>query len=224
MGPLRASCTSTTVCAPGRADPMRRADNRHSRLVALARVVLPLAALALFATLFLFARQIDPNRAVSLSEVDVQAVAREARIGAPVYSGLTEDGSDLRFEAASARPDPAVPGRMTATAPQVTLQSPAGDVTRARSEAASFDSATGGLVLEGAVHLQVPGGWQMTSDRLEGSLRMGTWASPGPIQAEGPGGQLQAGAMRVGPSGTDPAAATDDVVFSGGVKLLYDPG
>lgn len=201
---------------------MRPADNRHSRIVAAARIVLPLAALGLFATLFLFSRQIDPNRAIPLSDIDVETVAREARIGAPVYSGMTADGAALRLEATAARPDPALAGRMTAADMRLRIEAADGGVTTLRSDGGVFDTASGGLLLDGAVEILTGDGWRILSDRLEGSARSGRLTSPGPVQATGPGGRIDAGSMTVGGApGTD---GNEDVVFSGGVKLLYRPG
>ena len=56
---------------------MAAAGIAYSRFVALAKVVLPLAALRLFATLFLIARQIDPDAAIPFAEVDVEQFARD---------------------------------------------------------------------------------------------------------------------------------------------------
>ena len=202
---------------------MPAAGNRHSRIVALARVVLPLAALALFATLFLFSRQIDPNRAIPLAEIDVETVAREARIGAPVYSGMTEDGAALHLEAAAAQPDPDLPGRMTAAQPRLRVEAADGRVTTLSAEGGIFDAASGALLLDGSVEIETDGGWHIRSARLEGSTRAGRLASPGPVTAIGPNTRIEAGAMIL-EAGEDPAAARDDVIFSGGVKLLYVPG
>jgi lipopolysaccharide export system protein LptC len=76
----------------------------HSRIVGWAKVILPLAALGILSTLFLFARTIDPEDAIPYAEVDVEDRIREPRLTAPTYSGVTSDGSAVTFQAVEARP------------------------------------------------------------------------------------------------------------------------
>ena len=199
---------------------MAAADNRYSRLVQLGRVVLPLAALGLFSTLFLFARDIDPTRAVSLAEVDVEQLAREARVGRPVYAGVTADGTAVLLRAERARPEAGDPARMTAEAVEGTFESPSGTVARVAAAGALFDSPAQRAELDREVRVQTADGWQLRSDRLEIDLPAGLLVSPGPVVADGPLGRLQAGAMRIDRSGR---AGRETVDFAGGVRLLYDP-
>ena len=82
---------------------MARAD-RHTRVVGWLKVALPPAALAILSTLFLVARRIDPEAALPYAEVDVEDLAREPRMTAPTYAGLTSDGAALTLSAKEARP------------------------------------------------------------------------------------------------------------------------
>lgn len=59
----------------------------HSRLVGWLKVALPLFALAILSSLFLVARGIDPDGALTLSEADLADRLREPRITAPAYAG-----------------------------------------------------------------------------------------------------------------------------------------
>ena len=51
------------------ARPLR--DNLHSRLVRVLKIALPLIALLLLSTLFLFSRKINPEDAIPYASVDV---------------------------------------------------------------------------------------------------------------------------------------------------------
>ena len=55
----------------------------------LAEGRLAAGALALLATLFLLADRIDPDDALPYAEVDVEDRAREPRMTAPTYAGIT---------------------------------------------------------------------------------------------------------------------------------------
>ena len=53
------------------------APNTYSTVVSWAKIILPLVALGLLSTLFLFSRTPDPNRAIPFAAVDVEELARE---------------------------------------------------------------------------------------------------------------------------------------------------
>ena len=56
-------------------------DNSYSRFVALTKVILPIIALGILSTLFLFSRNIDPTQSIPYADVDVEGLAREQQIG-----------------------------------------------------------------------------------------------------------------------------------------------
>jgi lipopolysaccharide export system protein LptC len=200
---------------------MAAAPNPYSRFVAVAKVVLPLAALGLFATLFLLARQIDPSAALPYAEVDVEELAREARIGAPRFAGVTEDGTAVTLSAAAARPDPDTPGRMTAEKLSALLESPGGSTLAARARTGAVDDPANRAELTGGVEIATSSGWRLNSEALDIRLDVTEAVSPGPVRASGPAGTLDAGAMEYRRDPEDPARYV--VVFSGGVKLVYRP-
>jgi lipopolysaccharide export system protein LptC len=70
---------------------MRHFDNTHSRMVAWAKIVLPLFALVLLSVLFLFSGKADLTDALPYAQADIDELAREQRLGAPEFAGLTRD-------------------------------------------------------------------------------------------------------------------------------------
>ncbi|HDR29767.1 MAG TPA: hypothetical protein ENN83_14595, partial [Rhodovulum sp.] len=58
-------------------------DNAYSRFIALAKIVLPLAALGILSTLFLISRDTPSGDDLPYSRVAVDELIREQRIGAP---------------------------------------------------------------------------------------------------------------------------------------------
>ncbi|MBC7158325.1 MAG: hypothetical protein H5U20_12585, partial [Rhodobacteraceae bacterium] len=105
---------------------MARRDNAYSRVIAWLKLLLPLAALALLSTLFLVARTIDPTRAIPTAEVDVADLARDPRVRAPDYTGVTADGGALRVVAETAWPDLDGQARMAARVVRGELVTPDG--------------------------------------------------------------------------------------------------
>jgi lipopolysaccharide export system protein LptC len=190
----------------------------HSRFVALAKIALPLLALAILSTLFLFARTIDPNDAIPYAEVDVAERAREPRLTAPTYAGVTADGAALTLQAVEARPDTGA----GATAQLLTarLDTPDGARTDLAAVKMTFDNAAGLVALDGGVTIVTTSGYTITTDTLTARLDRTSLAAPGPVQAKAPAGTITAEGMTL-TQGTDPA--TYVLVFKGRVKLLYIP-
>lgn len=195
------------------------ADNLHSRLVGLLKVVLPLAALAMLSTLFLVSQGVDPQDAIPYAEVDVEDRLRAPRVTDAAYAGMTEDGAALTVQAADARPG--VAGTENGgQATQVTgrIETPDGGVTDLVAGAARMDGAAGKVVLSGGVVLTSSTGYIVDMAGVSMATDRTALDSDGAVTATGPLGTLHAGSLHVGPSGTGYV-----VVFKDGVKLVYDP-
>jgi lipopolysaccharide export system protein LptC len=190
----------------------------HSRVVGLAKIALPLLALAILSTLFLFARTIDPNDAIPYADVDVAERAREPRLTAPTYAGVTSDGAALTLQAAEARPDAGA----GATAQTLTarLDTPDGARTDLAAAMMTFDNEDGLLSLDGGVTVTTTTGYTITTDTLTARLDRTSLLAPGPVTAAAPAGTITADGMTL-TQGAD--SATYVLVFKGRVKLLYTP-
>lgn len=193
-------------------------DNAYSRLVAWLKILLPLAALAVLATLFLFQRRIDPARAIPLAAVDVEALARGARIGGPTYAGVTADGTAVTLTAATATPDAADPRRVTAEGIEAMIETPGGGLAEVRAAEGRIDGVAGRLTLSGGVEIVTSTGYRLTTSALAADLTRTHVEGGAGVEAEGPPGRIAAGGFTLaeGPGGYE-------LVFTGGVKLLYDP-
>lgn len=196
-------------------------DNLHSTLVAWLKVILPLAALAILSTLFLVSRTIDPSDAIPFAEVDVEDYAREPRMTAPNWAGVTEDGSALTIAAAEARPGPPAARAPSATALRARLDLPGGGQTELVADAGRLDQAAGELTVQGAVVVTTSTGWQVNTDAMTARLDRTSLVSPGPVTAQGPAGTLRADRMEMTADPAHPGAYL--MVFNGGVRLLYQP-
>ncbi|MHC0052107.1 LPS export ABC transporter periplasmic protein LptC [Actibacterium sp. D379-3] len=201
-------------------------DNAYSRFIALAKIILPLAALVLLSTLFMFSRQSDPNRSLPYSRVAVEQLAREQRINAPNYASVTDDGTAILIAAESARPDPANPDRADATTLNAKLDFADGTHTDIVSATGMIDTGAAQAVLEGAVEITTSGGYVITAERLTTALDRTDILAEGGVTATSPMGDVTAGQMQIEQpaSGTDNAKGGHVLVFKQGVKLIYEPG
>ena len=198
-----------------------RFDNLYSRLVAWLKVLLPLAAIGIVAALFLLARTIDPDAALTDAGLDVREMAREVRVGRPDYRGMTDDGTEIRVTAESARPDPDHPGRLTAEAVDAVLEDAAGGRTYIRGAAGDLDREADRLVLTGNASVETSDGLRVESEEIISALSRTEVRSDVPTRASGPMGEITGNSMVLT---RDPARGEGHVVvFNGDVKLVYRP-
>ncbi len=196
-------------------------DNIHSRVVFWLKIILPLLALAILSTLFLFSRHFDTESALPYSEVDVKELAREQRLTRPEYSTVTADGSALEISAAIAYPQGGTTGAATADALVARYDTPTGLRIDVTATSGRIDPDAGNLTLRDGVTIRTSSGYEMTTRGLDAALDRTRMISEGAVTATGPLGRIDAGQMEMRRS----ADGTDDyvLIFNQGVKLLYDP-
>lgn len=197
--------------------------DRYSRLVGTAKVVLPLLALALLSTLFLVARRIDTEAAIPYATVDVRELARAARIGEPRYAGMTADGAAITVTAARAVPGDTALSTLQATDLTAQIDLADGTVVGITAPLGRLDTPGGTAELAGGAVITLSTGWRAQTATLTTALDATRVVAETRIDATGPLGDLTAGAMEL-TQGARPADAGPVLLFTGGVRLLYDPG
>jgi len=196
-------------------------DNAYSRFIALAKIVLPLAALGILSTLFLISRGPGTGEDLPFASVDVDQLVREQRIGAPNYAGVTRDGTAIAVRAETAHPDPDMLGRASADEMRARLDMPDGSQADIAATRGIIDTGADMAVLDGDARIDTSTGYRVRADTLTASLGETDVVAEGPVTAEGPPGRIEAGAMRLS---ADPGNEGRYVlVFKDGVKLVYDP-
>jgi lipopolysaccharide export system protein LptC len=197
---------------------MAVADNAYSRFVQFAKIVLPLLALALLSTMFLFSRTINPEDAIPFADIDVEQIAREQRLVAPKFSGMTSDGSTITVTADTALPDASNPRRMAASDVNAEIITTDGTQLMVVALDAVYDGEQDQMELIGDVRLTTSSGYVLRSELLVADLQRTRLISPGRVTGSGPSGILEAGRMEL--------TATDGsqlLVLKNGVKLMYQP-
>jgi lipopolysaccharide export system protein LptC len=195
-------------------------DNIHSRVVFWLKIILPLVALALLSTLFLLSRRIDTDAALPYAEVDVEDLARNQRLTAPEYAGVTEDGAAVTVQAAVARPG-TEGGAAAADTIAARYEAPDGMVITLAADEGSLNDAAGRLVLAGAVEIATSTGYHVTATRLDSALDRTELHSEGAVRVVAPYGTIDAGQMDI--RHQDAEVPGYVMVFTGGVKLVYQP-
>ena len=200
----------------------------RTRIVRWLRVLLPLVALAMLSTMFLFSRGSDVESRIPYAEVDAQAAARDSRIVAPEYSGVTGDGAQLTLRAAQV-----TPGGSGGAAGDVALDWLRPDGLRADLTAPQGGLLDGLVRLEGGVRMTTSSGWQLDTPQIDARTDTSVLQADRGVEAQAPFGRITAGRMRLAPAATDAdagAAAGDSagggaavLNFTDGVRRIYQP-
>lgn len=197
--------------------PIPRRDKWHSRLVSVLKVLLPLIALVLLSTLFLFSRKINPEDAIPYASVDVEDRLSDPKMTDAGFAGMTSDGASLSIQANEAKPT-AEGGALKLV--QGLLQTPDGAKTDLASGAVALNSAQKLIELTDGAELRASNGYVVQAPGFGVSTETTRVESRGTISAVGPGGQLTADHMVLSQQG---AAGPYLLVFNGKVRLLYQP-
>jgi lipopolysaccharide export system protein LptC len=194
------------------------ADNLHSRLVNVLKVVLPLLALGILSSLFLLSGQIDPEDAIPYAEVDVADRLRQPRMTDAGFAGVTADGASLTLNAAEARPS-ADGG--AAKIVLGTLETPDGGKTELAATAVQMNMAAKMIELSDGVEMRSSSGYVIAAPGMGVATDRTFAQSRGQVSAVGPMGQLTADQMEL--SAQDGVPDSYVLVFNGKVRLLYQP-
>lgn len=192
----------------------------YSRRVKYLKVLLPLAALAILSTLFLLSQSVNPNQTIPFSDAEIAERIRDQQITAPRFAGTTASGDEVFLSATKA-----IPGGSGSPGEAENLH---GEIRMARGGVITFESERGWInvpddaaFFRGGVTVVTDTGYQLVTDRLTTAVHRIEVIAPSPVSGTSPMGELEAGAMHLSAPGTDASEA--HLVFTEGVKLLYDP-
>ena len=191
-------------------------DNIHSTVVGWLKLLLPLLALILLSTLFLFARKPSEPNAIPFAELD--RIAQEQRMKAPRFSGMTADGAVITITAEAATPEAA--DILTIAQPRLTITMNDGARLSVHAGQGSINGTTQQADLTELARLETSTGYVMETAGVKADLTSGQVTSLGPLEILAPFGRITAGSVTITVPQDGGAQRID---FTAGVKLLYDP-
>jgi lipopolysaccharide export system protein LptC len=197
---------------------MRGNDNLYSAIVGWAKIILPLCALGLLSTLFLFSR--DRNEPTDIAFSEVQAIARDQRLSSPRFSGVTDDGAILSISARSAKPDVTQPDIFSIDDIVLRMDNPGGSYVEVTATLGELDGGARVARFLGLARLETSSGFEMETNGLIATLDTGVVKSDGLLEIRAPFGELTAGMVTFQVS-TDNTG--QQMLFTDGVKLIYMP-
>lgn len=200
------------------AEPGAEVD-RYSRTVAFLRVLLPLSALAILATLFLLSRSQDHVTTIPFTDADVAARTAGQQVTRPFFSGTTTKGEEIIVTADSARPGSnATPG--DADNLNARLKLAGGQLITLRSDAGSLNLVGDTATFQGNVRIETSTGLVVLTEKMNTLLDGIKGNTPGTVTGSGPMGDFTAGNMEFSAKSGE---GDVHMLFKNGVKLIYDP-
>ncbi|MGQ0610509.1 MAG: hypothetical protein ACT4N9_05320 [Paracoccaceae bacterium] len=197
-------------------------DNPHSRAVALLKIALPLVGLAILSTLFLVSTARVPDDLVPYADVDIADLLREPRLTGPSYAGVTRDGAVVTLSAREALPgEPGTSLGGLARDLKGVLETPDGVRSTFSAGEARLDVSEDLVLLLGGVTISISTGTTLSFEEGQIALDRTSILAFGGISATGPMGRLRAGILSIAPAKDSPGHT--QMVFKGGVRLLYQP-
>lgn len=181
------------------------------------KVTLPLVALAILSSLFLFSRPIDPEDAIPYADVEIADRLAQPRMTGAGFSTVTSDGATLTLTAEAATPQA---GGAVIKGLSGALTMAGGGSTDITAAQAVLDRTAARLTLGPGVTLSTSTGYVIRSDAVVISTDRTRAESPDAVQVTGPAGDLTAGSFRL--DRTDENAPYL-LVFKNGVRLIYQP-
>jgi lipopolysaccharide export system protein LptC len=184
---------------------------RRSRRVLLARVVLPVAIVAILAAV---GGQVA-WRTFTAGDRRPADTKAQIRMITPRFYGQSSDGRPFIITARSAVRDEADLKRVFLDAPTLTLGVGSAAPTRSTADRGVYREDTLMLQLFDNVRLDDGAGYRFASNEALVDTRTGNITGETTLQGEGPTGQVQSNAYSVYDKG-------DRIVFRGGVKTRID--
>lgn len=192
----------------------------YSRLITLLKVVFPLAALALLSTLFLISRGVETDAVIPFADKEIQDRLRDQQVTGPFFTSTTTTGDQMSFTADTLVTLPGRVGANRAKNVVGTLESEDGATFQLVADEAELDMGRDTADLVGDVSIVSSSGYRINTPSMTALISDLDLYAPAQVDGIGPIGTLRAGNMRVfSPN----EGKTTQMVFSGGVKLVYTP-
>ena len=194
-------------------------DQFHSNFVAFMKILLPLIALGILSTLFLFSENFDPGEAIPITAIDLKQRAEDQGATNATFAGVTASGDTVLLVTEKSRPSAENPNVFLAEDVMAEYLLSSGTTIDIKSLRGEMDQKNNTASLTGDVLVKTTTGYTISTDAL--STRFDTLFAEtlGPISGQAPAGDLTAGRMVLE---HNDETGTSHLRFTDGVKLIYD--
>ena len=194
----------------------------YSRFVTITKVVLPLIAIGLLGTVFLFTNDDSLEGGFTFSQTDLEALESGMRIDKPRMFGSNPKGDLYNFVADALLPDSLDPSLIEALRLSGEIKYQTGEVVQITADKAEFMLEGNQIRLSGGMLVVTSDGSRISGEGLLAELDSGKLTSDGAVTASGPLGNIQAGNFRVELVGEEDEEK-QMIWFENGVMLSFKP-
>ena len=196
---------------------MARSHSSYSRMVAWLKILLPLIALGVLGTVFLFNSQDGFAPGFTFSRADLETLDKGSFIKNPQINGITQKGEPFHLNADEIRPQDGDNNLVVITNLDGEFQFESADWVKFEAESALMDVAAQTVQFASGGQLETSDGNVAEVDSLMVHLTSGEVSGTG-IIAEGPLGQISADNYRI-----DSNDGENRVLwFENNVRMRYD--
>jgi len=190
----------------------------YSAFVVWVKTLLPIVALSMLSTIFLFSGKVDVTQSIPYAKFNIAEIIREQRITKPYFSGVSNNGTEIILSAAYASSDIQNADILNITELSIVLTPSNAKMVRITAGLGTLNSASQKAVVSGDVHLTaIPGFWLKTNN-LTVDLKESIVTANNVFQGITSLGTINAGKIIVQMVDND-----QQIIFTNGVRLIYYP-
>lgn len=191
---------------------------QRTRVVHWLRIILPLLALVILSTMFLFSGRGGEKSTIPFAEADAEKLAGDDLITSPEYSGVTSDGAELILRATEVSP-----GSSGGVASRLRLDVRNDNGQNAGLTAPDAEVNDNSITLRGGVEMTTSSGWLINANEIMAATDRSRLSADNGVDAVAPFGKITAGKMNVRPENPDAEGSDAVMNFTDGVRLIYSP-
>ncbi len=194
----------------------------YSRFISIVKIVLPLIALGLLATVFLFTKDNELEGGFRFSKTDLQTLESGMQVVKPRLFGSNPAGDVYNFVADKLAPDSLTPSLIAADQLSGEIQFYSGTALQMTAKKAEFLLEGQTIRLSDGMLLVTSDGIRITGEGLLANLDTGEMDSDGGVEAVSAMGSIQAGNFRIERVEAD-GEEKQMLWFENGVMLSFRP-
>ena len=190
----------------------------YSAFVVWVKTLLPIVALGLLSTIFLFSGKVDVTQSLPYAKLNIAEIVREQRITKPYFSGVSDNGTEITLSAAYASSDKQDSDILNITDLSIILTSENAKTVRITAGLGVLDATKQKVTVSKDVYLTAMPGFWLKTNGLTVDLKQGVATADTVFQSITALGTIDAGNMLVKMITND-----QQIVFTNGVRLIYYP-
>ena len=190
----------------------------YSAFVVWVKTLLPIAALGMLSTIFLFSGKVDVTQSLPYAKFNIAEIIREQRITKPYFSGVSNNGTEIILSAAYASLDIKNVDILTITQLSVILTSQNAKTIRITAGRGTLNSALQEIVISEDVHLTAALGFWLKTNNLTVDLKQGVVTAHNVFQGLTGLGTIDAEKVVV-----QMIAEDQQIIFTNSVHLIHYP-